>query len=177
MRWTVYVSWLFTLAFARVTWRHRGRMFRVVQLDSIVDSLIWTFRHWCRCDPLPTINEWKITDEDDSQRCLREIELAIDAWEFLRPYFAQHGYYLYDCLPAPWRGNLVPHLKGPASHPAPSFPFSRRDFIDDVSSPAGLNVRLALSGRVRKSLITSLERLIPYLDVGPILPSPGICGM
>lgn len=142
MRWPVYIPWPFTLPFARSTW-DRGRMVRVIQLDSVVDSLIWTFRHWCRCDPLPTINEWKITDEDDSERSLEELELAIDAWEFLRPYFSQRGYHLYACLPAPWRGTLVPHYIGPASHPTPSFPFSRRDFTEDVPSPVGLNVRLS----------------------------------
>lgn len=107
-------------------------MVKIIWLDTLKDTTLWTFRSWWAGYPVPPYEGtgWLVTDPNNRDMFYKETQTCIGAWHFLRPFFQSCGYTLYV---APYKNPqvLFPDPGGPAAHPLPAHPFARRAFEDD----------------------------------------------
>ncbi|KAG6829196.1 hypothetical protein H0H92_005397 [Tricholoma furcatifolium] len=99
--------------------------FKVVELDSLNDTIFWTYRSWAAGYPVPSYawDEWQYGDPLDGENASRLFGVISRAWDFLCPFFASRGYVLYKATSSR-RTVTLPDPDGPP-HPAPSHPFAR----------------------------------------------------
>uniref|UniRef100_A0A8H8CKR3 Protein kinase domain-containing protein n=1 Tax=Psilocybe cubensis TaxID=181762 RepID=A0A8H8CKR3_PSICU len=90
---------------------------RVIQLDSPIESLVWTIRHLRRGEAFPKSHEEVSIKKITKEAYFR----AVRIWEFMAPFFASRGYRLHTkdtksdyMFPAP-----LP------KHPETTYPFAR----------------------------------------------------
>lgn len=106
----------------------RSRPRTTVARLSFCDQLAFLLRSNFLHLPLPkNIHKWRITDTSDPETSLEELYLFKKTWKFLEPFFASHGYTLYQFR----KGDLFLTDPAPSTRhlehtTAPTYPYSRR---------------------------------------------------
>lgn len=106
---------------------------RIIQLESIRERIIWTFRSWLWSYPVPLdLNRWRLSNPEDTELYGREARAIIRTWKFLGPFFASRGYTLYQSRP-PRTFDLLPAPATKLAKPrvTPEFPYARRAYERD----------------------------------------------
>jgi hypothetical protein len=66
---------------------YRQRPIRIIQFDSIGESIFWTLRAWYWRYPVPLdTNQWRLTDPYDVALYRSEALAIQGAWKFLGPF-------------------------------------------------------------------------------------------
>lgn len=124
---------------------------RFIQLDSIGERILWTFRAWRWGYPVPLdLTQWQLTNPDDVELYGKEVRAIQHAWKFLEPFFASCGYTLYQNRP-PAIFTLLPAPAPPGAkaHTEPSYPFARCLFKEDREAEFGFMVNIILHRSTR----------------------------
>lgn len=107
---------------------------RILKLDSLAESILWTYRSWKYGCPIPkNIESWKSTcDFADLDKYRAEIQRTGCMWAFLGPFFASHGYHLYESsfergLFAKPPSKIQPFSKDDLD----PYPYARRIYCDE----------------------------------------------
>ena len=121
---------------------------RIIQLDSIFERTLWTFRSWLWGYPISLdLRQWELSDPNNTDAMGREMRTAFRSWKFLEPFFASRGYALYRNRPTAL-GSLVPAPapSGPNAHIEPSHPFAHRVYKDDIEAEFAFMVNVVFCG-------------------------------
>ncbi|TFK31819.1 hypothetical protein BDQ12DRAFT_639562 [Crucibulum laeve] len=109
------------------------RHVRIIQLESLRERIVWTFRSWRANYPVPLdMDRWKIVEtEDGDEEFWEDVRVKIRTWEFLAPFFASRGYLLYQSDPS----NISSVYPAPTTDTRPhfesKFPYARRVYTED----------------------------------------------
>ena len=112
-----------------------------------MDTARWTLRSWIHGDPVPRdVAQWACTlpwerTEEDRER--QRIE-TWTKWQFLSPFFASQGLYLYEYFPEMGKGAACPPAWPASVHTsAMPMPWARKAYEkDDDIDFSFLSVRL-----------------------------------
>lgn len=149
IRLTVTTLLITIPAFHLLRWRPSTTLGRLSFFDRVAFLLCSFFLHF----PLPkNIDKWRITDTSDPEKSLEELYLFKQTWKFLEPFFASHGYTLYQFR----KGDLfltdpAPQAKKLGHATTPTYPYARR-----ISPYADQEVDFSFNVRTINSLLIHL---------------------
>ncbi|TFK34375.1 hypothetical protein BDQ12DRAFT_738249 [Crucibulum laeve] len=104
---------------------------RIIQLKSLRERIVWTFRSWHANYPVPLVmDRWQFNKENDFAVQLQDLQRP---WMFLQSFFASRGYALYCPDPLSQNWDLYPALTIGSNKPRcePQFPYALRLYTDD----------------------------------------------
>ncbi|KAF9043528.1 hypothetical protein BDZ89DRAFT_1128232 [Hymenopellis radicata] len=116
----------FTLLSLLGTGVYTYRHLRIIPMQTLHETLLWTIRSWWHRYPASgDLVNWDIGPFDGMEDYHRRELRIMDAWKFLTPFFASRGYFLY--VRNLDRGILdAPSWPPPSSESSQEYPLARR---------------------------------------------------